>query len=465
MHRTYSRLFARRCAAGCLMAVWLLSCSAALGQVDPAVQTRAAGITVNSGDTPHNVADEIPKLDAMRAKVLAAISAKTDAKDYNIAEELKTLEKLDRYSSRLADLVAITDPKAKEVVGWLQANAAVAGTWREAYIGTAKFADNTRLAELKAIETRLGRKLTGSMANDIKGLRAIEDSAASSAAMQELGQRVRVASGLASKEPGIITLGLRVQPAAVNAGEKVATVVALALGGESVVGAAATEQVILELGITGPKSFNLGTLKKMYAPGASVGTTKYFTIDTKDLPEGTYTASLSATDTHGHSLTATDTFHVGPAPVAPVVAADLSPTLVKAFEKYAQGSGLPELEIFGEPRTHLRWGSAVKSREGGLSSIDRLTPDQHKWFDSLSDSPVWKKTAVNGHDAYEYKGKTQGGSPEAYVVWINNGRYCSVQLYRYEDFTDDRASTTLSRAREMARNLDDAILAADKGLP
>src|SRR3954454_12021177 len=123
--------------------VALLAGPVALGQVDNTVSGKAAGLSVTSGKTKHDVAAEVAKLDALRAKTLAAVAQKTEANDYNLSEELKALEKLDRYSSRLADLVAVQHPDSKEVVGWLQANAAVIGVWREAYTSTSPFGENT----------------------------------------------------------------------------------------------------------------------------------------------------------------------------------------------------------------------------------------------------------------------------------------------------------------------------------
>src|SRR5436190_1336321 len=83
-----------------------------------------------------------------------------------------------------------------------QVDEAVLGPWREAFTGAGKFSDNSRVAELKAIGARLGRSFAGGIATDMRALAAIGQSATISAEMEETGRRVRVASGLVSKEPG-----------------------------------------------------------------------------------------------------------------------------------------------------------------------------------------------------------------------------------------------------------------------
>ncbi len=454
-------------AAACLFS------RSALAEVDDAVQTRATGLVVKSGDTAHNVGEDMTKLDGMRAKILTAIAAKTDAKDYNIADELKTLEMLDRYSSRLADLVVIKDPNAKDVIAWLQANAAVAGAWREAYTGTAKFSDNTRMAELKAIETRIGRKFRGGMGTDIKGLHAIDDSASSSAALEELGKRVRLASGLVSKQPGLITLALKVQPAVVNAGGKVTTVVGVALGGgggDGAVGDTATEQILYELSVTGPKSFNVGNLKKMYAPGAGLATSSYFTIPTADLPEGTYTASLSATDTHGNSRTAVDTFVVKapPATSQPAVAVSaISPALVKAFEKFTSSLGKKDPRLVGAtggPKMSYHFGGeSPDSKEQGRISIDPLKKWQVTWD---HDKKFLTKTTINGKEALIQTYKNTPGSgrnvPGTSIYFITNGRYCNVAVEIADNFDDAKSAFCEKQAMELAKALCDVIDKTDK---
>jgi hypothetical protein len=441
----------------------------AFAEVDGAVTNRAAGISVTSGETVHKVADELPKLDALRTKILGGIATKIDNQDLNLSEDLKNLDKLDRYSSRLADLVSYTDPNAKDVIAWLQTNAAVAGTWREAYTSTGSYGDNSRLAELKALEKRIGRKLTGGIGKDIKGLRAIEDSAASSAALSELAKRVRLASDLVNKQPGIIKLTLKVRPAAVTAGQTVSTNVGLAMGGggESIVGVQKTEQVILELAVTGPRSFSLGTLTKMYAPGEALATPTYFNIPTKDLPEGHYTASLSATDTHGHSLTAVDIFDVKPAKTVAVVApaGGLSPQLIADIEKFAKSLGVKNLTA-GHKEAMWIWGHVYENdnrvKESGYLAIDPEIKWQAWWENQRKESQT---VNLNGTEAFLSKHKNEKrpvATPGARVMWVNKGRFCHVGVDMSQDWTEADNEKMAQRAIDIAKKFDAAINESEK---
>jgi uncharacterized protein (TIGR03067 family) len=280
----------------------------ALAALDDWAQTKAADVTVKTDDTVHKVGDEIARLDALRDKLMSRVHEKLRANDFNLAEELKAMAKLDRYSSRLADLVDLQQPGADPAVaGWLRANGAAIGAWREVYTGAGPFADNTRVAELKALQTKLGIAFDGTLGREMRNLIRAGDSDTAREELEATARRVRAASGLISDKTGLDTLGVITSPCAVPAGKPVTAVVALALGTGS---GLASVQVILELGVTGPKGFSIGTLKKQLAPGTSIGTGTYFTIPTDDLPEGIYTASLSATDTFGHSMTAKDTFEV-----------------------------------------------------------------------------------------------------------------------------------------------------------
>lgn len=443
----------------------------ARGQVDDAVRSAAAGLTVQTGNTTHNVADELPKLDALRVRTLEAISVKTNAQppNYDLADELKALERLDNYSAKLGELIAATRPNAKDVASWLQANAAVMGAWREAYTSTAPFADNTRMAELKAIETRMGRRFAGGMGNDIRGLHAIDDSAVARAGQEEIGRRVRLASGLVEKDRGMVRLTFKVQPAVVTAGQKVTTVVGIALGGggpDGMAGDSPTEQILFEVAITGPKDFSLGNLHKKYAPGASVDTSGYFTIPTDGLPEGNYTAALSATDQFGKSWTRVDIFDVKNPPASQpgggmaAGAKQIGAALQAGFKTFVSNAALTNPTITGSSQTYVSFGGNRGDNERGTIGIQGMAGMETYWANTQK-SDLYRKITINGKDARVHTGPNGDSrpSPSVTVIWASDGLYCNVQMTMMnEQFSDATAAAAEKRALDLAKNLDDVIV-------
>ena len=156
----------------------------------PAIQQKAAGLNVRSGDKMHAVGAEITKLDTMRTNLLANITTSLNNQQFNLSSQLQTLDKFDRYCTKLADVVTANDPTATDVSNWLQTNAAIAGAWREALLSTESLQENSRLAELDAIETRRGDQFSGSLADDISRLRGIADSPQRTATLAQDARRV-----------------------------------------------------------------------------------------------------------------------------------------------------------------------------------------------------------------------------------------------------------------------------------
>lgn len=104
----------------------LTLCNSAPAQIDDAVRKQAAGLVV-SGKASHSLDQEIPRLEAIRQKILDSVGHKLREPKIDLTAELKALERFEKYCTRMSELVAVQHPDASQTKAWLEASAAVAG--------------------------------------------------------------------------------------------------------------------------------------------------------------------------------------------------------------------------------------------------------------------------------------------------------------------------------------------------
>jgi hypothetical protein len=316
-------------------------CGSAAAQVDVAVQTAATGLTVE-GSKLHDVAAELPRLDALRRRLVRALFDKLGAGRYEVSEELKVLEKFERYCSGLSAKIPAHHPQAAEIAGWLDANAALVAAYRGSLVTTTPLSENGRLEELRSIEIKLGRSFTGTLAADIQDLRGIAASNLHTVGLQEWGRLVRVESGL-GPELGATTADVRVVHEAA-AGDILNPLIAVNVGSEGP-DILTPVDVWMDLRITGPGvNVLLPVVHRQYLRGQSGATDDVFAINTAGYADGRYKVTLRLVDGHKRVFEASDTFVIAPRAVAAVM------NVVRFGGPTALGYVQIDVDVSGQPR-------------------------------------------------------------------------------------------------------------------